>query len=374
MFLHDLRFALRLLRKSPGFTVSVLLTLALGIGASAAMFTVVQQVLLRPLPYPDAGRVMDVNEVHNGRPFAVSAVNLQDWRARNHSFLSLGAYNPSTVTLAGDTPERVDTVYADADVFAALGVPAASGRTLNAGDMREHSAAVAAISYRLWQRRFGGDPSAVGRMIAVDGKPHEIVGIMPPGFDFPEHAEIWLPLVLTPELLSPRQRGAHYLSVVGRLRDGVSQQAAQADIAAIEADLARLYPRQVAEYAVAVTPLLDKLVSDVKQPLLVLFAAVLCLLLIVCVNVSNLLLARATTRISEMAVRSALGAARAQIFRQLCVESLVLAFGGGIAGLLVGSWALRVLLSIAPAELEISIHPNCRLRISLSQPSGKRRI
>jgi hypothetical protein len=146
MFLHDLRFALRLLRKSPGFTVSVLLTLALGIGASAAMFTVVQQVLLRPLPYPDAGRVMDVNEVHNGRPFAVSAVNLQDWRARNHSFLSLGAYNPSTVTLAGDTPERVDTVYADADVFAALGVPAASGRTRHAGAMREHSAAVAAVS------------------------------------------------------------------------------------------------------------------------------------------------------------------------------------------------------------------------------------
>jgi predicted permease len=351
MLLHDLRFALRLLRKSPGLTASALLTLALGIGASAAMFTVVQRVLLRPLPYPDAGRVMDVNEVHNGRPFAVSAVNLQDWRARNHSFASLGAYNPSTVTLAGDTPERVDTVYADAEVFAALRVPAASGRTLNADDLREPSAAVAAISYRLWQRRFGGDPSAVGRMIAVDGKPHEIVGIMPPGFDFPEHAEIWLPLVLTPESLSPRQRGAHYLSVVGRLRDGVSQRAAQADVAAIEADLARHYPRQVAEYTVAVTPLLDKLVVDVRQPLLVLFAAVLCMLLIACVNVSNLLLARATTRVSEMAVRSALGAARAQIFRQLCIESLVLALGGGIAGLLIGSWALRVLLSIAPADL-----------------------
>jgi putative ABC transport system permease protein len=351
MILHDVKFAVRVLWKSPGFTSAALLTLALGIGATASIFSVVQHVLLRPLPYPDASRVMDVNELHKGKPFAVSAVNLQDWRVRNHSFATLGAYNSATVTLAGDTPERIETVYADADVFAALAVPAALGRTLNADDMRQNSAAVVVISERLWRRRFGADPSAVGRMVTIDGERHEIAGVMRAGFDFPEGTEAWLPLVMTPAALSAAQRGAHYLSVVGRLRDGVTRTAAQADLAEIETDLARRFPRQVAEYSIAVTPLLDELVADVRQPLLVLLAAVLCVLLIACVNVSNLLLARATTRTSEIAVRSALGGARLQIFRQLCIESLVLALLGGSAGVLFGSWALRVLVFISPSDL-----------------------
>lgn len=375
MILHDVKFALRIFWKSPGFTAAALLTLALGIGSTAAIFSVVQHVLLRPLPYPAASRVMDVNEVHNGKPFAVSAVNLQDWRARNHSFAQLGAYNSATVTMGGDPPERIETVYADADVFAALGVQAAFGRTLSPSDTRMNAARVIVISDRLWRRRFGADPSVVGRMATIDGSRHEVIGVMPAGFDFPEAVEAWLPLVMTPESLSPRQRGAHYLAVVGRLRDGVSQAAALADVAGIEADLARRYPRQVSEYSVAVTPLLEELVVDVKRPLLILLGAVLCVLLIAVVNVSNLLLARATTRTSEIAVRSALGAARGQIFRQLSVESVVLALIGGIAGVVFGSWGLGVLLSVSPADLPraegIGLNPGVLLlALALSAATG----
>jgi predicted permease len=351
MILHDLRFAVRVLRKSPGFTAAALLTLALGIGSTAAIFTVVQNVLLRPLPYPAPAHIMDVNELRNGRPFAVSAVNLQDWRVRNHSLTVLGAYNTTTMTLGGDTPERVPAVLAEADVFAALGVHALFGRTLTADDMHIGAPRVVLLSERLWRRRFGGDPSIVGRTISVDGVPREVAGVMPAGFAFPDAAEAWLPLRFSTDDLSPSQRGAHYLSVVGRLRDGITQAAAQADLAQIEADLARSFPRQVAEYSVAVRPLLDSMVSGVQQPLWILLGAVCCVLLIACVNVSNLLLARASTRTGEIAVRSALGAARTQVFRQLCVESLLLALLGGGAGVLFGSWALRVLMSISPAEM-----------------------
>lgn len=351
MILHDVRFAIRMLWKSPGFTAAALVTLGLGIGATGAIFSVVQHVLLRPLPYPSPWRVMDVNELHMGKPFAVSAVNLQDWRERNHSFASLGAYNSSSVTFAEGTPERMDVVYADERVFTSLGVPPMLGRVLTADDTRNDGAHVLVISERLWRRRFSADPSIVGRSIVADGTRRQVVGVMPAGFEFPEGTDAWLPLVLGPDALSPGQRGAHYLSAVGRLRDGVSPAAAQNDLADIERDLAARFPRQVGQYAVAVTPLLDSLVVEVKGPLLVLLAAVLCVLLIACVNVANLLLARATTRTGEIAVRSALGAARVQVFRQLCIESLVLALLGGVAGIVLGSWALRVLVAISPADL-----------------------
>jgi putative ABC transport system permease protein len=351
MILHDIRFAVRMLWKSPGLTGAALVTLTLGIGAAGAIFSIVQHVLLRPLPYPAPSRVMDVNELYGGRPFAVSAVNLQDWRARNHSFASLGAYNGSSVTFAGDSPERVTVAYADEHVFAALDVRAMFGRTLTADDTRIDASKALVISERLWRRRFGSDPSIIGRSIVVDGSHRQVVGVMPAGFEFPEDTDAWLPLVLGPDALSNTQRGAHYLSVVGRLRDGVTLAAARNDLADIERDLAAKYPRQVSAYSVAVTPLLDALVVNVKQPLLILLAAVFCVLLIACVNVANLLLARATTRTAEIAVRAALGAARVQVFRQLCIESLVLALFGGIGGILLGSWAVRVLLAISPADL-----------------------
>lgn len=351
MILHDARFAIRLLWKSPGFTVAALVTLALGIGATSAIFSVVRHVLLRPLPYPAPSRVMDVNELYKGRPFAVSAVNLQDWRERNHSFASLGAYNSSSVTLTEGTPERVSVAYADDRVFTSLGVRPMLGRTLTADDTRTEGARVLVLSERLWRQRFNADPSIVGRSIVADGSRRQVVGVMPAGFEFPEGTEAWLPLVLDPDALSPGQRGAHYLSVVGRLRDGVTLTSAQNDIGDIERDLASRFPRQVAQYSVAVRPLLDSLVADVKKPLLVLLAAVVCVLLIACVNVANLLMARATTRTSEIAVRAALGAGRLQVFRQLCIESLVLALFGGVAGIVLGSWALRVLVAISPADL-----------------------
>jgi putative ABC transport system permease protein len=352
MIVQDLRFAVRMLRKSPGFTLAAVVTLALGIGATAAIFSVVEHVLLRPLPYPAAERVMDVNEFARGKPVAVSPPNFIDWRADNRTFSSIAMYQEGTLTLSGGPePERIEAIYAEPGAFDALATRPAAGRVFTAEDARPGAAKVTVISHALWQRRFGADVGVIGKAVTIEGEPYQVVGIMPAGFRFPETTDLWVPLVLTPHALSPSQRGAHYVRAIGRLKDGITVAQAQADLDRIERRLAAQHPDKLEGYSMIVRPLLESMVGSVRRPLLVLFGAVAFVLLIACVNVSNLLLARATTRTGEIAVRSALGAARARIVRQLLAESLVLSVASGAAGLVLAVWGVRVLMLVAPEDL-----------------------
>jgi putative ABC transport system permease protein len=352
MQFQDFRFGVRTLVKAPGFSLVAILTLALGICGTAATFSVVDHVLLRPLPYPQPERVVDVNEWSHGKSAAVSPPNFMDWRNENVTFEALAGYQEDNLTLStGDRPERVDAAAVAPELFDVLATRPLLGRTFTKDEARPGAAKVVALSHALWQRRFGADPGLVGRSITLEGEPYAVVGIMPERFDFPAAIQLWVPLVLRPSNLSANQRGAHYINAVGRLKDGVTAEQAQADLDRIEQGVARQYPDKLEGYSVHVEPYLDMMVGDVRRPLLVLMGAVMFVLLIACANVSNLLLARATTRTGEIAVRSALGAGRRRILAQLLAESLVLAVAGGAAGLLLTVWAVRVLTTLAPEDL-----------------------
>ena len=352
MIRQDITFALRMLRKAPGFTLAAVLATALGIGANTAIFTVVKQVLLQPLPYRDPARIVDVNEYARGAAVAVSPPNFVDWRAQNRTLSAAGMYGDQTMTLAGGTePSRVVGGVFDDAVLPVLGVSPFLGRAFNAEDTRMGARKVAILGYGLWQRAYGSDRGIVSRTITLEGEPYEVIGVMPRGFEFPEGTELWVPLTLSERALRDNQRGAHYLAAVGRLRPGVTVQQATDDLNAIEMRIGARFPDKLDGYSVVAVPLLDSMVDSVQRPLLILFGAVAFVLLIACVNVSNLLLARATTRTGEIAVRAALGAGRWRLVRQLLAESVALSLAGGAAGLLLASWGVRALMAVAPADL-----------------------
>ena len=246
---------------------------------------------------------------------------------------------------------RLDGVAIDAQVLPALGVQPFLGRGFTEDDVRPGARPVVLVGHGVWRRVYGGDPGLVGRSVTLEGESHEVAGVMPAGFDFPDSTELWVPLAFTEAAYSDNQRGAHYISAVARLRDGVTIAQAQQDLDRIEQDIARRFPTRVAGYSVGVRPLLDAMTQSYQRPLWILFGAVGFVLLIACVNVSNLLLARATTRTGEIAVRAALGAGRGRLMRQLLAESVVLSLAGGAAGLLLGSWGVRALMAVAPADL-----------------------
>lgn len=352
MIRHDITFALRMLRKAPGFTLAAVLATALGIGANTAIFTVVKQVLLEPLPYRDASRIVDVGEYSHSGAAAVSPPNLADWRAQNRTLSALGGYTDGVLTLSGaGEPQRVASGFIDAAVLDVLGVAPMLGRGFTSDDMRPGGRRVVLLGHAIWQRVYGGERGIVARSVALEGESYEVVGVMPKGFDFPETSELWIPLRFTPDELADKQRGAHYISAIGRLRPGVTAAQASDDLNAIEQRIARQFPDKVQGYSVAAVPLLESMVQSVQRPLLILFGAVAFVLLIACVNVSNLLLARATTRAGEIAIRAALGAGRGRLVRQLLAESLALSLAGGGAGLLLASWGVRALIAVAPADL-----------------------
>jgi putative ABC transport system permease protein len=348
--IQDVTFAVRMLVKSPGVTAAALAALALGIGANTAIFSVVYAVLLRPLPYDDPSRIVQIHETARSGIQAVAPPNFVDWKAQTRAFEYLAPFQDGTMTLGGSAPERLDAGFVGADVFGALGVPPMLGRSFTTDEERPNAPRVLMLGHGLWQRRFGGDPSIVGRMLPFDGFDYQVVGVMPRGFTFPGEIELWFPLVLGEQDTNDNQRGAHYIDVVGRLKPGVTLEQAQDDLTAIEQRIAARFDK-VQGYGVWTRPLLDAMVGHVRRPLLLLLGAVGFVLLVACANVSSLLLARATGRRAEIALRSALGATRWRIVGQLLIESLMLSTVGGMLGVVAATWGVRVLGTMLPGDL-----------------------
>jgi putative ABC transport system permease protein len=356
---RDLRVALRSLRRTPGFVAVVVLTLALGVGATTAVFSVVHAVLLRPPPYRAPEALVTVSHARRGpgggRGTAVSAPSFADYRDRARVLTGVAVAAGWSPALTGrGEPERLHGGRVSAAYFATLGVPAALGRTPRPDEDRPGRSQVVVLSDALWRRRFGASPAALGAAVQLDGARYDVVGVMPPGFrdPFAREAELWTPLALAPDQLAGPARTDEWLRLVARLRPGVTVERARAELAALAAQLRREDPGDLpATWTLAVTPLSDLAAGAARPVLLVLLGAVGCVLLVACANVANLLLARAAGRAREVAVRAAVGASRARVARQLLAESLALAGAGGAAGLLLAAGAVRAFAAAAPADL-----------------------
>lgn len=346
MIWQDIRHGARALLARPGFTLVAVVTLALGLGVNAAIFSAVRAVLLRPLPYPDADRLVSVSStsLKGGAPFggAVSPPDFADWRREGHAFEAMAAIGTSALALTGDGPaEQVQIAQVTGGFFDVLAVPPARGRALTPADDPAGAGALVVLGHAIWQRRYGGDPAVVGRSVVLDGVPYQVVGVMPAGFAYPASAEMWTPLRFSERDLAT-QRGAHYLEVIGRVSSAGSaddaRAAAAAEMRGVAARLASDYPSTNRDSTVATVPLHDVLVGDVRRPLLTLFGAVAAVLLIVCANIASLSLTRAMARGREFAIRASLGASRGRMVRALIVESLLLSAAGAVAGLVLAAW------------------------------------
>ncbi|HUE55782.1 MAG TPA: ABC transporter permease [Candidatus Udaeobacter sp.] len=349
---QDLRYAFRLLAKSPGFTVLAVITLGLGIGANTAIFTVVNAVLLRPLEFRDPSRLVIAAEKSNFPTISTSYQNYVDWRDQSHSFESLEATRGATITLTGDgEPERLNVRMATAPVFPLLGVNAVLGRTFLAEEDRAGGAPVVLLSHGLWQRRFGGSRGVIGKPVTLDSQPYTVVGVLPSGFELLQPADVFLPFTPWAKSL-PDDRNWHPgIIVIGRLKEGVSREQARTEMVAITKRLEEQYPLYNTGTSADVVGLQEQLVKNVRPALLLLLGAVAAVLLIACVNIANLLLARAASRGREVAIRTSLGASRWRVTRQLLTESILLSLGGGIFGLLLANAALGPLVKLSATTL-----------------------
>jgi putative ABC transport system permease protein len=354
--LQDIRYAFRMLAKKPGFTIAAVLAVSIGIGANTAIFSVVNAVLLRSLPYKDPDRLAVIFSNKQGAikgSGSASYLDAVDWKKQSQSFEEMAVFHHTRYTLSGSgEPESIDGARAAAEFFPLLGVEAIEGRTFRPEEDKPGAQRVVVISHGLWQRRFGGDAGIIGQTLTLNGDGYTVVGVLPPNFKFPievAEAEMWSPAVHDGEVAE--QRGAHYLKVIGRLKPGVSVGEAQAEMDGIAARLEQQYPDANTGRIVNLSPLYEHLVGSIRRALFILLGAVGLVLLIACSNVANLMLARAASRAKEIAIRTALGASRGRVVRQLLTESLILAIIGGGAGLLLALWGIEVLIALGPADI-----------------------
>jgi predicted permease len=365
---QDLRYAARMLARSPGFALTIMLVAALGIGATTAAFTLADHVLIRPLPFPDAARLVHLWEDMSPagyRTFEPSPANYSDWKQANKSFEAMAASRPLSVNMVGvGDPEQLDGASVTADLLPMLGARTAIGRLFTAHDDRAGAPGTVVLSYGLWRRRFAADPTVLGRRVLFDGEPFVVIGVMQRGFDYPQRAlEVWTPMRFANTDFEDRNN--NYLRVLARLRRGVSIDQARAEMRLISHRLQLAYPKDNEHVGVTSHQLRDDVSGRTRLMLIALLGAAFCVLLIACTNIANLLLARALARRKEIAVRKALGAGSERLVRQTLTESLLLAVGGGALGVLLALFAVPLLAKLVPNSLPIAAIPAVSSRVLL---------